>query len=91
MLFVKLVACALIVAATAAPQDILDLRSPRTLTPAPACVDEPGKSAVWCDHTKDIETRVKAIVGNLSADEKAELFVNGASSVNRINWPKYNW
>ena len=40
---------------------------------------------------KELMREVKAIVGNLSADEKAELFVNGASSVNRINWPKYNW
>ena len=50
-----------------------------------------GADFAWCDHTKDLEARVKAIVSNLTNDEKAGLFVNGASGVKRINWPAYNW
>lgn len=30
-------------------------------------------------------------MANLSKAEKSVLFTNGASGVDRINWPKYNW
>ena len=31
------------------------------------------------------------LVDNLSKAEKSTLFTNGASGVERIHWPKYNW
>jgi hypothetical protein len=77
--------------AVAAADSVFDLRATEALTPAGPCKDEPGKSAVWCDPSKDIETRVSALIENLTDDEKASLFVNGASAVERINWPGYNW
>jgi beta-glucosidase-like glycosyl hydrolase len=86
----KLVAVAIVLGVVASGS-VLDLRNPETITPAGPCVAEPGKSAVWCDPTKDIETRVAALVSNLTDEEKAGLFVNSASAVKRINWPGYNW
>ena len=62
-----------------------------TLTPADPCRDPPGRASIWCDHTADIETRIAGLVGNLTNDEKAGLFINGASPVERIHWPGYNW
>lgn len=46
------------------------------LTPAGPCKDKPGAGSVWCDHTKDLETRTAAIVNALTDDEKAGLFVS---------------
>eukprot|EP00937_MAST-01D_sp_MAST-1D-sp2_P000610 g610.t1 len=60
-------------------------------TPAATCTTEPAKSSAWCDHTKDVDTRVKALVAALTDDEKSGLFVNGAAAVPRLNIPKYNW
>ena len=37
-----------------------------------------GKDYAWCDHTKDIEDRLDALVANLTSDEKSVLFVNGS-------------
>ena len=45
----------------------------------------------WCDTSKDFSTRVDSLVANLTVEEKAGLFVNGASGVDRIGWPSYNW
>lgn len=33
----------------------------------------------------------RRLVADLSPAEKATLFTNGASGVERIHWPKYNW
>lgn len=33
----------------------------------------------------------RRLVANLSKAEKSTLFTNGASGVERIHWPKYNW
>ena len=58
----------------------------------PPCDKEPFKSsAVWCDTSKDIDTRVASLVANLTTSEKASIFTNDASSIPRINWPNYNW
>jgi len=45
----------------------------------------------WCDHTKPLEERVDAIVAGLTADEKSALFRNQVGSIERIQWPRYNW
>ena len=50
-----------------------------------------GMSYAWCDHTKDMESRVDALIANLTLEEKSVLFVNGAGAVPRINWPAYQW
>ena len=50
-----------------------------------------GMSYAWCDHTKDMESRVDALIANLTLEEKSSLFVNGAGAVPRVNWPAYQW
>eukprot|EP00912_Choanoflagellata_sp_UC4_P002009 UC4_evm6s1289 len=50
-----------------------------------------GVKYSWCDHTKDFETRVNALIANLTNEEKSVLFVNGAGAIDRIGWPAYQW
>jgi hypothetical protein len=45
----------------------------------------------WCDTKLPRAERVASLVANLSKAEKSTLFTNGASAVDRIHWPKYNW
>lgn len=45
----------------------------------------------WCDTKLPRAERVASLVANLSKAEKSTLFTNGASGVDRIHWPKYNW
>jgi beta-glucosidase-like glycosyl hydrolase len=59
---------------------------------APPCVNEPATGAwAWCDTSLDIDTRVAALVGNLTNDEKADLLVNAAGAVPRLGLSAYNW
>ena len=55
------------------------------------CVGTPTSNAPWCDHTKPIADRVAALVANLTLEEKATLFTNGAKSVPRVSWPGFGW
>ena len=57
----------------------------------PGPCDGAMKSASWCDTTKDFKTRAALVVANLTLEEKAGLFINGAASVDRIDLPSYNW
>lgn len=58
---------------------------------APPCVGLPGNASAWCDSSLPLAKRVAALVANLTLAEKSSLFVNSASGIPRINWPRYEW
>ena len=55
------------------------------MRPAEQCTASPAL-------TRDSHARqCYSLVANLTKAEKSVLFTNGASGVERIHWPKYNW
>jgi hypothetical protein len=55
------------------------------------CDVAPGKGSVWCDHTKDLDTRVADLISKIQPEEVVGLFDNGAAGVKSLNIPKYQW
>jgi hypothetical protein len=59
--------------------------------PPRPCDTTPGKGSIWCDHTKDLDTRVNDLVSKIKPEEIVGLFSNGDNGVKSLNISKYQW
>lgn len=55
------------------------------------CAHADVRDAPWCDFSLPFPSRAAAIVANLTAEEKAGLFLNDAAAIPRVRWPSYSW
>ena len=54
---------------------------------SPACSG--SEKYTWCDSSLSINTRVSALINNLTIEEKSSLLTNGMASIPRISLPAY--
>ena len=57
----------------------------------PDCVNGPLKANGVCDTTLDAASRAKALIAELTSDEKIANLNNGAPGVSRLGLPSYQW
>mmetsp|Transcript_77291 Transcript_77291/g.250180 ORF Transcript_77291/g.250180 Transcript_77291/m.250180 type:complete len:656 (-) Transcript_77291:1901-3868(-) len=77
--------------AALAPVLLLALGPVRGQDVAAICKEVDVAQAPWCNASLPFRDRARAIVRNLTDEEKSGLFNSGAAPIPRIRWPGYNW